>query len=248
MVVLIFCVGLAIGSFLQVAYYRYSPSQSLSEYLFAISVPRSSCPNCYHKLCAWQLIPVLSWLALKRRCYFCQHKIAFCYPLFELAIAGLFLIIYLDKGLNYQSGLLMLLVAVFLVFARIDFNYLLLPDFFTQPLMWGGLMVAYFDLTLLTIADALTGIFCGYLMLKLPAMFYFCMTKRVGLGGGDIKLSAALGAWVPYQLMPILLVTASLLGIFYFVLVKLFLKKQVDNLIAFGPFLLLSGYLLIYLG
>ena len=242
MAILFFCLGLAIGSFLRVAYYRYSPTQSLYEYLFAITIPRSSCQNCHHKLSAWQLIPVLSWLMLKRRCYYCYHKITNSYAIFELTIAILFLLIYLDKGLNFRCALLMLLAVIFLLLALIDINYLLLPDFFTQPLMWGGVMLAYLNLSSLTIADTLVGIFCGYWMLKLPAIGYFCLTKRVGLGGGDIKLAAALGAWLPYQSMPILLIMASLLGILYFILTKCKTPKH----IAFGPFLLLSGYLIIY--
>ncbi len=243
MAVMVFCIGLAVGSFLQVAYSRYLPSQSLFAYLGAISVPRSTCKNCHHSLYAWHLIPVLSWIMLGKRCYFCQHKIAFYYLFFELFIAGLFLLIYLDKGLNFQSGLLMLLAAWFLVLALIDFHHFLLPDFFTQPLMWAGLMMSYFNLCSLTINDALTGIFYGYLMLKLPAFCYFCLTKRIGLGDGDIKLAAALGAWVPYQFMPILVIMASLLGILYFILAKC----RTSMHIAFGPFLLLSGYLMLYL-
>lgn len=244
MAVVVFCVGLAVGSFLHVAYWRYSPSQSLFDYLVAITFPRSSCPHCQHSLSAWQLIPVLSWLILKRRCYFCQQKIAFCYPIFELAVAGLFLLIYLNKDLNFQSILLMLLASYFLLLALIDFRYFLLPDFFTQPLMWAGLMMAYFDLNSLTVSDALTGVFCGYLMLKLPAVCYFCLTKRAGLGGGDIKLAAALGAWLPYQLIPLLLIMASLSGILFFILAKY--KQTMHDMIAFGPFLLLSGYLIIF--
>ncbi|PXZ07458.1 hypothetical protein DKK70_06290 [Gilliamella apicola] len=242
MAVVVFFIGLVVGSFLPVAYLRYSPSQSLFTYLVAISVPRSSCPNCHQPLSAWQLIPLVSWLMLRGRCYFCQYKIAFYYPFTEVTIAGLFLLIYLDKGLNFQSGLLMFLIAWFWVLALIDFRHFLLPDFFTQPLMWGGVMLAYLNLSSLTIADTLVGIFCGYWMLKLPAIGYFCLTKRVGLGGGDIKLAAALGAWLPYQSMPILLIMASLLGILYFILTKCKTPKH----IAFGPFLLLSGYLIIY--
>lgn len=242
MAVVVFCIGLVVGSFLSVAYSRYSPSQSFFAYLIAISVPRSSCPNCHHPLYAWQLVPLVSWFILRRRCYFCQHKIAFYYPFMELTIASLFLLIYLDRGLNLESGLLMLLIVWFWILAQIDFRYFLLPDFFTQPLMWGGVIMSYLNLSSLTIADSLMGIFCGYLMLKLPAVGYFCLTKRVGLGGGDIKLAAALGAWLPYQSMPILLIMASLLGILYIILTKCRTRKH----IAFGPFLLISGYLIIY--
>lgn len=242
MAVMVFCVGLAVGSFVQVAYSRYFPSQSLFAYLVAISIPRSKCKNCHHQLYTWHLIPILSWMMLGRRCYFCQRKITFHHLFFELSIAGLFLLIYLDKGLTFQSGLLMLLAACFLVLALIDFHYFLLPDFFTQSLMWGGLIMAYFNPCSLTINDSLTGIFYGYLMLKLPAICYFFLTKRVGLGDGDIKLAAALGAWVPCQFIPILLIMASLLGIFYFILAKC----RTSMHIAFGPFLLLSGYIILY--
>ena len=246
MAILFFCLGLAIGSFLRVAYYRYSPTQSLYEYLFAITIPRSSCQNCHHKLSAWQLIPVLSWLMLKRRCYYCYHKIANSYVIFELTIAILFLLIYLDKGLNFRCALLMLLVVIFLLLALIDINYLLLPDFLTQPLMWSGLIIAYFNLSSLNINDALVGILFGYLMLKLPAIIFFCITSKQGLGGGDIKLIAALGAWLPYQLLPLMLIIASTLAILYYSFSKYLFKKNYQ-LIAFGPFLLISGYFILYL-
>lgn len=246
MAILFFCLGLAIGSFLRVAYYRYSPTQSLYEYLFAITIPRSSCQNCHHKLSAWQLIPVLSWLMLKRRCYYCYHKITNSYAIFELAIAILFLLIYLDKGLNPRCALLMLLAVIFLLLALIDINYLLLPDFFTQPLMWGGLIMAYLNLSSFTINDALVGILFGYLMLKLPAIIFFCITSKQGLGGGDIKLIAALGAWLPYQLLPLMLIIASTLAIIYYIFSKYLFKKSYQ-LIAFGPFLLISGYFILYL-
>lgn len=246
MAILFFGVGLAIGSFLRVAYYRYSPMQSLYEYLLAITISRSSCPNCHHKLSAWQLIPVLSWLMLKRRCYYCYHKIANSYAIFELTIAILFLLIYLDKGLSFRCALLMLLVVIFLLLTLIDINYLILPDFLTQPLMWSGLIIAYFNLSSLNIYDALVGILFGYLMLKLPAIIFFCITSKQGLGGGDIKLIAALGAWLPYQLLPLMLIIASTLAIIYYAFSKYLFKKSYE-LIAFGPFLLISGYFILYL-
>ena len=246
MAILFFFIGLATGSFLQVAYYRYSPEQSLYEYFSAIIVPRSVCRNCNHKLSVWQLIPVLSWLISNRRCYYCFHKTTNNYAIFELVMAILFLLIYLDKGLNFKSALLMLLVVVFLLLTLIDINYLLLPDFLTQPLMWSGLIMAYFNLSSLNINDALEGILFGYLMLKLPAIIFFCITSKQGLGGGDIKLIAALGAWLPYQLLPLMLIIASTLAILYYSFSKYLFKKNYQ-LIAFGPFLLISGYFILYL-
>ncbi|MBI0030946.1 prepilin peptidase [Gilliamella sp. B14384G15] len=243
---IVICLGLGVGSFINVAYCRFSPSQTLSVYLKEISFQRSICPCCRTKLEFWQLIPIVSWIILKRRCYYCQSIILFKYVAWELLVATLFLVIYLHKGLSYQSFILIFLSCYFLLLASIDFKYFLLPDFFTQPLMWAGLIAAYFNVTNIRLDDALIGILCGYLLLKLPAILFYLISNKQGLGGGDIKLLAALGTWIPYQLLALLLIIASLLGMFYYFFQKNLLKKQSLTIIPFGPFLLISGYCLCY--
>ncbi|WP_267368373.1 prepilin peptidase [Gilliamella sp. B2894] len=243
---IILCLGLCVGSFVNVAYSRFVPSQTLSVYLKEISFKHSICPTCQTKLNYWHLIPIVSWLILKRRCYYCQNIILFRYVIWEIVVAVLFVVIYLDKGFSYQSVILMFLSCYFLLLASIDFKYFLLPDFFTQPLMWSGLIAAYFNLTLIRLDDALIGILCGYLLLKLPAIMFYLIFKKQGLGGGDIKLLAALGTWIPYPLLALLLIISSLLGMLYYLFQKNILKKQSLTMIPFGPFLLISGYYLCY--
>lgn len=246
MVIIIILLGCCIGSFINVAFSRFSPLLTCYQYLSLITFKRSVCPYCQTKLTVWQLIPVFSWLILKRKCHFCQGKICCRYVFVELLIAILFLVIYLDKGVNQSSIILMILACYFLLLSLIDFNYYLLPDFFTQPLMWIGLICAYFELSTIELKSALTSILFGYLLLKIPAVIFYLVTKKDGLGQGDIKLLAAIGAWLPYERLPLLLVLASLFGIFYYLLLRYALKQQSLTLIPFGPFLLVSGYLIYY--
>ncbi|MCO6549917.1 MAG: prepilin peptidase [Gilliamella sp.] len=238
--------GLCIGSFVYVAYYRYLPTLTSYQYLCRISFHRSACPHCHSKLKAWQLIPIISWLILKRRCYYCDTNISCQYLIVELFVAVLFTFIYIDKSINYQSGILMILGCYFLLLALIDFKYYLLPDLFTQPLMWTGVMLAYFDLANIVLTDALLGIFWGYLLLKIPATLFYLVFKKQGLGGGDIKLLAALGAWLPYTSLPMLLFFASLLGIIYSLFLRYVINEPKSKVIPFGPFLLISGYVIYY--
>ena len=246
MLVFIICLGLSVGSFINVAYRRFSPSLSHIEYLQAISVKRSKCLNCGSTLALWQLIPVISWLILKGRCYYCHCKISLHYLVLELLLATLFTLIYIDRGLNSHSLLMMMLSGFFILLALIDFKYYLLPDFFTQPLMWLGLIASYFELTSVTLNDAFLGILLGYSLLKIPATLFFCIFKKAGLGGGDIKLLAAFGAWLPYYLLPWLVVIACLLGIIYYLCLRYLLAKHQVRLIPFAPFLSFSGYCLSY--
>lgn len=235
------------GSFVYVAYYRFSPSQTLLQYLAAITIKRSACPHCRMKLTVWQLIPIISWLMLNQRCYFCHNRIAFRYFFLELLMGILFMLIFVDKGINYHSLILMALACYFVLLALIDFKYYLLPDFFTQPLMWLGLICAYFEMSNITIELALTGILFGYLLLVIPALLFYFVTQKHGLGQGDIKLLAALGAWIPYEQLPLLLFLASFLGISFYLFLKYVLKQRSLIMIPFGPFLLISGYLFCYL-
>ncbi|MDF7669645.1 prepilin peptidase [Orbaceae bacterium ESL0721] len=244
--ILLFSVGASMGSFIYVAFCRFSPHQSVANYVVEITASRSKCPNCQSQLRYWQLIPLLSWLFLKGRCYYCHCKIGCYYPLIELLMGSLFLFISIDKGLNNKTFLLQLLLCWFLLLALIDFHFYLLPDLLTQPLMWLGLISAYFNLGSLSVDMALSGIFAGYLLLKVPSSLFYLFTKKRGLGGGDIKLLAALGGWIAYPNLPILLIIACLLGIIYYLILSCFFGKKGVKIIPFGPFLLLSGYGMIY--
>ncbi|OCG32595.1 hypothetical protein A9G34_00405 [Gilliamella sp. Choc4-2] len=247
MIMIVFSLGLCFGSFIHVAYYRFSSEQSLFEYFRAICFNRSRCPSCQHLLTVWQLIPVLSWLILKRRCYYCFCKITYRCIIVEIIVAIIFMAIFLHRGIDFKSVFLMLLACYFLLLGMIDFQYYLLPNFFTQPLMWLGVLCAFFQLFNHSLSDAMIGILFGYLLLKIPAMLFYLITKNHGLGQGDIKLFAAFGAWVSYQSLPILLIIASLLGIVYFLFLRYVLNNKSLKFIPFGPFLLMSGYCFFYI-
>lgn len=246
MTVLFICLGVCFGSFIHVAYCRFSPLQTPIEYLRIITFKRSFCPCCQTRLTIWQLIPIISWLVLKRRCYYCHCKISYLYLFFELLIGILFWVIFLDKGINGHSLILMFFACYFLLLALIDFNYYLLPDFLTQPLMWTGVIFAYFQWFDLTLKSSLFSMLLSYFLLKIPASLFYFFTKKHGLGQGDIKLLVAISAWLSYALLPLLLLLASIFGIIYYLFLRYVLNIRALTVIPFGPFLLISGYIFCY--
>lgn len=246
MVIFIIYLGLCFGSFISVAYYRFSPSHSFFEFAIAISYPRSNCRGCQKGLKLWHLIPLFSWLLLKGRCYYCHCKIAYRYLILEIMVSLLFLLIYLNNGLNFRSIVLMWLACYFLLLSMIDIQFYLLPDFFTLPLMWLGIIAAYFELFDISLRDAVAGIVIGYLLLTIPAGLFYLITNKQGLGQGDIKLLAALGSWLPYQTLPLILMCSSILGIIYYLILRFIVRLPSLTIIPFGPFLLIPSYFMCY--
>lgn len=246
MIWLIIGLGMCLGSFIHVAYCRFKPIYSAYEYLIAISFHRSRCPHCHKQLRFWQLFPVFSWLLLKGQCWACKGKIHYRYIVFEILFAVIFAILFLTKGWTLNTILLMILACYFVLLAMIDLKYYLLPDLFTQPLLWLGILAGYFNLFGITLNKAITGIIWGYFLLIVPKELFYLLTKKQGLGQGDVKLLAALGAWISYEDLSLLLVFSSFLAIVYYLILRYGLSDQSITVIPFGPFLLMSGYLILY--
>lgn len=230
--------GAIVGSFLGVVAERVPGMVMEEEGGSNLLFPASHCPVCQHSLAFWENIPLVSWLVLRGRCRQCSTAIPLRIFLVEL-FSALFFGISACFIPNVQALFSLWLMASFLLpLAMIDWQYQLLPDCLTQPLLWAGLLLHAFDHTL-PLRDALLGAVAGYLSLWLLYWVFRLATGREGLGYGDFKLLAALGAWCGWQALPVIELAAALSGIVgYFA----FNHLNKNNLsISFGPYLSFAG-------
>ena len=216
---------------------------------FNLVRPRSACPECGAPVRAWQNIPVVSWLWLRGRCASCGKPISWQYPLVELASAGL-------VGLAaWQFGPTALALAVFvfswalLAASTIDLKTHLLPDVFTLPLLWLGLLLPILlpDYHL-SLQDAVLGAVFGYLALWSVYWLFRLITGKEGMGFGDFKLLAALGAWLGWQMLPLVILLSALVGSIVGIAMILLMRHDRRIPIPFGPYLALAGLVALYLG
>ncbi|BEE00721.1 prepilin peptidase [Aeromonas dhakensis] len=261
---LVFLFSLMIGSFLNVVIHRlpimlerewqaeylsyFNPETQLQqEERYNLMVPRSACPHCGHAITAMENIPLLSWLWLKGRCRECQAPISARYPLVELLTALLSLVVAATfaPGWGLLAALLLTWVLVALTF--IDLDKMLLPDQLTLPLLWGGLL---FNLTggFVPLADAVIGAMAGYLVLWSLYWAFKLLTGKEGMGYGDFKLLAALGAWLGWQALPIVLLLSSLVGAIIGISLILLRNHHQGKPIPFGPYLAIAGWIALLWG
>ncbi|EIS3744033.1 prepilin peptidase [Aeromonas hydrophila] len=261
---LVFLFSLMIGSFLNVVIHRlpimlerewqaeylgyFNPeTQPQQEERYNLMVPRSACPHCGHAITAIENLPLLSWLWLKGRCRECQAPISVRYPLVELLTALLSLVVAATfaPGWGLLAALLLTWVLVALTF--IDLDKMLLPDQLTLPLLWGGLL---FNLTggFAPLADAVIGAMAGYLVLWSLYWAFKLLTGKEGMGYGDFKLLAALGAWLGWQALPIVLLLSSLVGAFIGIGLILLRNHHQNKPIPFGPYLAIAGWIALLWG
>lgn len=238
------CLGFCLGSFIHCAISRFLPDQTMIQYFKEIIFSRSKCPTCHKKLDILSLIPIFSWLKQRGRCKYCLAIIPIDYLITELIVSIYCLGITYCYNLTVWSIILIFVGLYYALLAIIDFKYLLLPNYLTYPLLLIGLLFAYFDVGLITFYDALFGAIYGYTLLSIPAAVYYLIKKRAGLGGGDIKLLAALGTWLPVTELVNLLLYASIVGITYFIIYKAIVRPIEKNiLVPFGSCLLICAYL-----
>jgi leader peptidase (prepilin peptidase)/N-methyltransferase len=210
--------------------------------------PRSACPACGAPIKAWHNVPVVSWLLLRGRCAACRAPISPRYPIVEAATAVAFALVAWRFGFGVESACALLVTAFLIAMTVIDFDTQLLPDLLTLPLMWAGLLAAAWlgrgaGPLPVDLRSAVLGAAFGYLSLWSIYRLHKLITGREGMGYGDFKLLAALGAWLGWQqLVPIVLLSAgtgAVLGIGLIVARRL--GREVP--IAFGPFLAIAGWL-----
>ncbi len=245
-------VGLLVGSFLNVVIYRLplmiQAHESLSIKSINLCFPRSHCPICKVMIPAWYNIPLISYIMLKGRCHACQQHISCLYPLVEGLSFILSVLIALKCGCQVSVIFVLICCWVLICLAFIDIKHQILPDCLTLGLLWLGLIVNT-ETLFVSLPNAVLSAAGAYLSLWLLIHLYYLFTKKVGMGNGDFKLFAALGAWFGWQsLLPILL-SASILGSVIGLVYLGVSGKSKNTPIPFGPFLCIAGmgYFFIYI-
>jgi leader peptidase (prepilin peptidase)/N-methyltransferase len=254
--------GLLVGSFLNVVIHRL-PRMMEREWqcqcaelrgeetpqgeTISLVKPRSRCPACGHAISALENIPVVSWLFLRGKCSACQAAISVRYPLVE-AVTGLltaFAAVHFGFGWSALGAILLIWALIALTF--IDFDTTYLPDAITLPLLWCGLL---FNLgnTYADLPSAVIGAMAGYLALWSVYWGFKLLTGKEGMGYGDFKLLAALGAWLGWQMLPLIVLLSSMVGAVVGILLIVLAKRGREVPIPFGPYLATAGVIAVFWG
>lgn len=248
--------GLVVGSFLNVLIHRlpimieqsWASSDASAVTPLNLAFPSSHCPDCRHPIAWHDNLPLLGFALLKGHCRHCHAPISWRYPLIEAATAGLFV----WSGMSHaQWGPALAwagFAAALLALAVIDARTTWLPDALTQPLTWGGLIAATMGWSGIGLPDALAGAVAGYLSLWSVYWLFLLVTGKEGMGHGDFKLLAALGAWFGWQLLLALVLIASVSGLLGALALRWRGLLPDSRQIAFGPFLALAGAWLMFFG
>lgn len=255
--------GLLVGSFLNVVIYRLPlmmirdwkiqsremldlPPEPQPE-TFNLILPHSRCPHCSHKIRAWENIPVVSYLFLGGKCSQCKAPISKRYPLVELACGLLSAFIAWHFGFGWQAGAMLVLTWGLLAMSLIDADHQLLPDAIVLPLLWLGLIVNAFGL-FTSLTDALWGAVAGYLALWCVFWLFKLITGKEGMGYGDFKLLAMLGAWGGWQILPLTILLSSIVGAVLGLILLRLRNVETSTPIPFGPYLALAGWIALLWG
>lgn len=214
----------------------------------SLSAPRSRCPHCGHAIRWYENVPVLSYLALRGRCAGCKAGISARYPLVELTTAALFAFCLGQWGISPTGLVWCGFSAALLTLALIDWDTTLLPDDITLPLLWAGLIAAALRWTDVPLADAVWGAAAGYLSLWLVFWGFKLATGKDGMGYGDFKLFAALGAWFGWQALVPIILAASVIGAIIGIVMKFRSQLRAGGYIPFGPFLAGAGFAALLFG
>jgi leader peptidase (prepilin peptidase)/N-methyltransferase len=212
-----------------------------------LSLPRSRCPSCGHQLAWHENLPLLGWLRLGGKCAACKAPISKRYPLIELTTGLAFAALSWRFGAQPTTLLWCGFVAALLALASIDWDTTLLPDALNQPLLWAGLAVALFGWTI-ALPQALIGALVGYLSLWSIYWLFKLATGKEGMGYGDFKLLAALGAWLGWQMILPIVLGASLIGAIVGIAMKMSASLREGRYVPFGPFLAGGGLVVLFAG
>jgi len=254
--------SLIIGSFLNVVVYRlpkmmqYAWYHECREFLaeevkdipeqklayMTLSKPDSTCPKCDHKIRFYENIPVVSWLFLKGKCGQCNNAISLRYPVVETATALLSLLVAQHFGVTIETVLVLILTWGLISLTLIDLDQMLLPDQIVMPLLWFGLLINI-NGTFVPLTEAVIGAAVGYMSLFSVFWLFKLFTGKEGMGHGDFKLFALFGAWIGWQLLPILILMASVVGAIVGITLMVFKNHQRGQAIPFGPYLAVAGFI-----
>ena len=255
-------IGLMVGSFLNVVVHRlpkimdndwrnqcaelHGVALPDCEHL-TLARPRSRCPQCGHLITALENIPVFSWLALRGKCSACHTPISPRYPIVEALSGLLSAFAALHFGFGWSAAGAMILIWCLIALTFIDVDTQLLPDSITLPLLWLGLLFNLFG-TFTDLPSAVTGAMGGYLSLWIVYWGFKLATGKEGMGYGDFKLLAALGAWMGWQMLPLTILLSSLVGAVVGIGLILLAKRGRQVPIPFGPYLAAAGLLAFFWG
>jgi leader peptidase (prepilin peptidase) / N-methyltransferase len=272
----VFLLGLMIGSFLNVVIYRLPVMlerqwrSQATELLaaggaatqappapaerFTLVTPRSACPRCKAPIKAWQNIPVVSWLMLRGRCASCRIAISPRYPVVELATGILSGWVAWHFGVGWPAACALLVSWTLIALTVIDLDHQLLPDDITLPLAWAGLLAAValgpISDAAIPVAprDAVIGAASGYVSLWLVFHAFRLVTGKEGMGYGDFKLFAAIGAWLGWKLLPLVILMSAAAGAFLGILMIVFRGRDRAAPMPFGPYLAAAGWIAMMYG
>ena len=254
--------GLLVGSFLNVVIHRLplmmrrewraqcveemaQPAPAIPEGRFDLVAPRSRCPKCGRGIRAVENIPVLSWLMLRGRCAGCKTSISPRYPAVELLTGVLFAITASTLPWPWPALAGIALTGALIALAFIDIDEQLLPDSITLPLLWAGLWfnLAAGEHAFVPLSDAVAGAIAGYLSLWTVYHAFKLLTGKEGMGFGDFKLLAALGAWLGWQMLPLIILLSALVGAIVGIAMIVILGRDRQVPIPFGPYLAAAGWI-----
>lgn len=253
----VFIIGLVVGSFLNVVILR-TPKMMEADFReeccdlleqekttgpkISLAYPPSACPHCHTPIKPWHNIPVIGYLLLRGKCQACQALISMRYPLIELTTALLSALAIYLLGFTVQGLLSLLLLWTLISLTMIDIDSYLLPDHITLPLLWLGIVVNSFGVYT-DLASAVWGAIAGYLCLWSIFWLFKLLTGKEGMGYGDFKLLAALGAWLGWQYLPLVILLSSFVGAAIGIGGILLLGRDKNIPIPFGPYLAIAGWL-----
>ena len=254
--------SLTIGSFLNVVIHRMPKMMERQwraevaeangqtvpdEPSYNLMLPRSQCPACGHAITAMENIPVISYLVLRGKCAGCSAPISPRYPLVELFTAGVSGVVAWHFGFGWTTAAALLFVWAVIALAFIDLDTFFLPDDITLPLLWAGLLVnmggVFVDLQ-----TAVIGAVAGYLSLWLVYWGFKLATGKEGMGYGDFKLLAAIGAWLGWKMLPVVIMLSSLVGAIIGISLIALARHERSRPIPFGPYLVLAGLIAMFWG
>jgi len=256
--------GLIVGSFLNVVIHRVplmldrewreqcrelleAPSDTPAPEPLNLVTPASRCPHCGHRIRAWENIPVVSYLLLRGRCSECSARISPRYPVVELLTGALSATVAWHFGFGWQAGAALLLTWALIPLSAIDIDHQLLPDAITLPWLWLGLLLSLWGVFVDSPA-AIIGALAGYLALWAVYQLFKLVTGKEGMGYGDFKLLALLGAWMGWQQLPVIILLSSLVGAVVGIGMITFLGRNRQIPIPFGPYLAAAGWIALLWG
>lgn len=259
----VFIFGAVVGSFLNVVILRIPPmlefdwqgqcrellelDPSTEERPPGIVFSRSHCMKCGHGIKSYENIPLISYAALRGKCSACKARISPRYPLVELLTGVLFVVTIWHFGPGLQGLTALFLTAMLIALAGIDIDHQLLPDNMTIPLMWAGIVISFWSIHV-DLAASVLGAICGYLALWTIYHAFRLLTGKEGMGYGDFKLLAALGAWMGWQMLPLIILFSSVVGAVVGLALMGMGRMNKDKPMPFGPFIAAAGWIALIWG